>query len=108
MPRHIRMPNGTVIRNVPDDITKEQFRQKFIANFGEEKWQQLLTPADPTQTFDPEQTDERPGDTSAEFTPAAAPTGPTPQEKIVEAAERADFSGGGTPLDLSGGGERLT
>jgi hypothetical protein len=42
MPRNIRMPNGVVISNVPDGVSKQEFQDKYIANFGQEKWQELV------------------------------------------------------------------
>jgi len=30
MARNVKLPNGTVIQNVPDNVTKEQVRQKAI------------------------------------------------------------------------------
>lgn len=81
MPFSVNMPDGTVVNNVPDGTTKEQFMAKYEANVGTAKPQ---TPAAAPQqpTMAPAQTPMQP---SMQQPPTATPAMPVaPQQASAE------------------------
>ena len=83
MPRNVRMPNGTLIRNVPDNISREEFLNR-LGSAGYDV-DQLLTPAQRAEAAKP-------------VTPPAPKPAETKPEEAPEEEGRAWYSLSGKGL----------
>lgn len=83
MARTIRMPDGTLIKNVPDGVSKEDFSAKLIRHYGQERYDQMVgTSEADTAGVDPVEGVEPVKDKGEQL---AQPT--------AEIPERPDFTG---------------